>query len=609
MIENGRPSREKLNMTTMTIGSWSVIERAIECLGKGFDLTSDFRLKFCKGGHGDRLVVLNDDHKRPLVLPGFGAFHEPVSIDIKCDKGDHTRHQSDILDFSQIPSGLFNSMFNYESGSWAKDAANTNMLGIDGYSIVLFNLHIDRYPLILSDDLRNSVPQTWDPLALSRFIEKYGTHVIVGISIGGEDMVLVKQDKSSKLNASQLKKHLYELGDQLFTGICTLSSKHGRTKDNKLKVPSAFNIYEQLPFPTHSFPNVTSKQGITVICAKRGGDVSIKEHSEWLPTVALMPDAINLSFIPITSLLKGVPGKGFLSHAINLYLRHKPPIADLRYFLEFQSNRIWAPIHSDLPLAPTTNMPLPTSALYFNLMAPKLLVNTTQVNAENKPVTGVRLYLEGMRNDRLAIHLQHLSNMPLILENKIEKSPSLWRGSDEISDGRYFEPVQKKNYSHICSAPVKYNPSWKTSEQENTAFIVTGAQLYTKTHDSKQVLHIRLLYSKVLDFEIVQSEWDQSSQGSTSQKSRLLSMSLPSTSGNLDKEQEQGIVVDSGLFPTGPPVPVQNQKLLRFVNTFEIFRGPQDNPGYWIVTGAKLDLIKSKICLQVKFSLLNMVPC
>jgi hypothetical protein len=35
----------------------------------------------------------------------------------------------------------------------------------------------------------------------------------------------------------------------------------------------------------------------------------------------LEPDVISMSFIPITSLLNGVPGSGFLSHAINLYLR------------------------------------------------------------------------------------------------------------------------------------------------------------------------------------------------------------------------------------------------------------------------------------------------
>jgi len=71
---------------------------------------------------------------------------------------------------------------------------------------------------------------------LNRFIEKYGTHIIVGISIGGQDMVLVRQDKSSKLEASELKKHLYELGDQLFTGTCSIPPKHLRTKQHRQKV-------------------------------------------------------------------------------------------------------------------------------------------------------------------------------------------------------------------------------------------------------------------------------------------------------------------------------------------------------------------------------------
>lgn len=64
-------------------------------------------------------------------------------------------------------------------------------------------------------------------------------------------------------------------------------------------------------------------QGITVICCKKGGDPSIESHCEWLPTVPLMPEAIHYNLIPITSLLTGVPGKGFLSHAVNLYLRCK----------------------------------------------------------------------------------------------------------------------------------------------------------------------------------------------------------------------------------------------------------------------------------------------
>lgn len=46
-------------------------------------------------------------------------------------------------------------------------------------------------------------------------------------------------------------------------------------------------------------------------------------HHEWLNTVQYEPDVISMSFVPITSLLQGVPGSGFLSHAINLYLRCK----------------------------------------------------------------------------------------------------------------------------------------------------------------------------------------------------------------------------------------------------------------------------------------------
>lgn len=76
-----------------------IVERAVNSLGKGFDITSDFRLKFCKGK--ERLVWINETETGELLVPGFGGFKN-VSTDIKCDKGDRTRYQSDILDFSQV---------------------------------------------------------------------------------------------------------------------------------------------------------------------------------------------------------------------------------------------------------------------------------------------------------------------------------------------------------------------------------------------------------------------------------------------------------------------------------------------------------------------------
>jgi hypothetical protein len=75
----------------------------------------------------------------------------------------------------KIPSGFFNRVFGFESGSWATEAANTKYLGLDGYFIILFNLHIDRFPLVLSDEVRHAVPTSWDPFALARYVRNFNS--------------------------------------------------------------------------------------------------------------------------------------------------------------------------------------------------------------------------------------------------------------------------------------------------------------------------------------------------------------------------------------------------------------------------------------------------
>ncbi|KAF1874485.1 hypothetical protein Lal_00029912 [Lupinus albus] len=431
---------------------------------------------------------------------------------------------------------------------------------------------------------------------LIRFIEKFGTHILVGLSIGGKDLVLVKQDVSSNLGPSELKNHLDELGDQLFNGTCNFVPK---TKEQRYKVPHAFDVFGSKIVAFNSSTSVCTKDGITVICTKRGGNTKVRNHCEWLLTVPNKPDAVDYSFIPITSLLKDAPGRGFLSHAINLYLRYKPPMSDLAYFLDFQGHKLWAPIHNDLPISPTTNRTNTSPSLTFNFMGPKLYVNTAQVIVGKRPITGMRLFLEGMKCNRLAIHLQHLLNTQMMLNNKIEDT-TIW--SEQNSDVHFFEAINGKKFSHLCTAPVKYNPSW-SYDQKNVAFMVTGAQLHVKKHDSKSVLQLRLLFSKVSNCIVVKSIWTQGSYG-VSQKSGIFSaMISTSISGDKDKKNDD-VVVDSSVFPSGPPVPVQTQKLLKFVDTSELCKGPQDSPGHWLVTGARLILDKGKICLWVKFSML-----
>lgn len=68
----------------------------------------------------------------------------------------------------KIPSGSFNAMFNFE-GCWQKDAADTKVVAFDGWFISLYNVELERSQMaLLSVQLRQEIPDTWDPAALAR---------------------------------------------------------------------------------------------------------------------------------------------------------------------------------------------------------------------------------------------------------------------------------------------------------------------------------------------------------------------------------------------------------------------------------------------------------
>uniref|UniRef100_A0A5B6ZBZ1 MACPF domain-containing protein n=1 Tax=Davidia involucrata TaxID=16924 RepID=A0A5B6ZBZ1_DAVIN len=442
--------------------------RAMESLGLGFDLASDFRLKFAKGYYqgGGRLVVIDEVNKRDIVIPG-GVTIRGVSEDIRCDKGDRIRFKSDVLEFNQmsellnqkssvqgkVPSGYLNAIFDL-SGAWLNDAADTKYLAFDGYFISLYYLHLTSSPLVLQDNVKESVPSHWDPASLSRFIQTYGTHIIVGMAVGGQDLLCVKQKPSSKIPPAELRGYLEDLGDCLFSDGRSPSLLERKTRDGKQKVPEVFN--RMLQSHTMQFTSITetsSKDGLTIIWSKRGGDVFSQSHSKWLQTVATNPEAILFKFVPITSLLTGVPGSGYLSHAINLYLRYKPAPEDLQYFLEFQVPSQWSPLFCELPLRHQRRM-VSCPSLQFSFMGPKIHVSPTQVSSGQKPVTGLRLYLEGKKCNRLAIHVQHLSSLPNIMTlssvSPTSCRPCQWRGSDDYeSIDQFLEPVKWKRYSNV----------------------------------------------------------------------------------------------------------------------------------------------------------------
>ncbi|KAL3625661.1 hypothetical protein CASFOL_030515 [Castilleja foliolosa] len=576
---------------------------AINSIGCGYDISLDVRLKYCKGD--SRLIEIDEDQRCEIVLPA-GISVPNVSKSIKCDKGERTRFRSDVLTFQQmskqfnqelsltgkIPSGLFNAMFEF-SGCWQKDAAYTKTLAFDGMFITLYTVALEKTQMVLKDHVKKEVPSSWEPAALARFINKFGTHVIVGVKMGGKDVIYVKQQHSSSVQPADVQQKLKVMADKRFLD----ANGQNELGSEQIYQSDKFQMKEmRLRFADNGLSSYSNKDDIVSICKRRGGtDGANLTHYEWLQTVMLEPDVISMSFIPITSLLNGVSGSGYLSHAINLYLRYKPPIEELYQFLEFQLPRQWAPVFSDLPLGPQRRQQSTTS-LQFSLMGPKLFVNMEVVDVGKRPVTGLRLYLEGKRSNRLAIHLQHLPSLPNIFHLADDPTGNFLQ---ESYDHRYYEKVYWKNFSHVCTAPV---------ESDEELFIVTGAQLQVGNYGFKKVLFLRLRFSSVIGaISVRYPEWDGSP--GLARKSGLISTLINHhfTAVQKPPPQPADVNVNSAVYPGGPPVQTQAPKLLKFVDTTEMTRGPQEPPGYWVVSGARLVVEKGRISIRVKYSLLTAI--
>ncbi|KAL6987975.1 cinnamoyl-Coa reductase [Sarracenia purpurea var. burkii] len=434
-----------------------------------------------------------------------------------------------------IPLGSFNAAFSY-TGSKHIDAAATKTLSMDGFFIPLSKVQLIKSPLVLQENVKRAVPTSWDPPSLARISEIIGSPASTVLQVQGVD-------------------------------------------------PSLFNSQGIYPQPT-SAPYLTTngKEDVTVIFRRRGGDDLEQSHTQWARTVRSSPDVIEMSFIPITFLLEGVIGKEHLARAIGLYLEYKPQIEELRYFLEFQVPQTWAPVLEKLPGHQRKEPVCPS--LQFSMMGQKLYVSQEQISVGRKPVTGLRLCLEGSKQNRLCIHLQHLTSLPKILQPYWDTHVAIgapkWQVPEE-QDSRWFVPVKWKKFSHVSTAPIE-SPATFIGNLSGV-YIVTGAQLGVWDFGSRNVLYMKLLYSRLPDCTIRRSLWDHS----PNEKSGKVVTAGNNTVGSSSGSRE--IIVGN--------------KLAKFVDMSEMTKGPQDPPGHWLVTGGKFGVEKGKIVLRVKYSLLN----
>jgi hypothetical protein len=59
---------------------------------------------------------------------------------------------------------------------------------------------------------------------------------VVGMAVGGQDVICVKQKHSSKIPPGDVRRHLEDLGDFLFSDVRSPSSLQRKTADSKHKV-------------------------------------------------------------------------------------------------------------------------------------------------------------------------------------------------------------------------------------------------------------------------------------------------------------------------------------------------------------------------------------
>jgi hypothetical protein len=111
----------------------------------------------------------------------------------------------------------------------------------------------------------------------------------------------------------------------------------------------------------------------------------------------------------------------YLLH-ICFYLKDKPPIEELRYFLEYQMNRVWAPIKDNNPARQRKEPVCPS--LQFSMMGKKLYVGQEQVrdfifkikDRCNGQCSITRTYIDFWKLS-FALHLYDISKSKLLEES------------------------------------------------------------------------------------------------------------------------------------------------------------------------------------------------
>lgn len=93
MYRNINPTNSDALLTTLS--------NAIQAVGRGFDVTSDIRLLYCKGAPGSRLIHLDEVHTRDVVISDDVSLPN-VSVDIEYSLGNKAWEATPVCNFHEV---------------------------------------------------------------------------------------------------------------------------------------------------------------------------------------------------------------------------------------------------------------------------------------------------------------------------------------------------------------------------------------------------------------------------------------------------------------------------------------------------------------------------
>ena len=80
----------------------ATLSNSIQALGRGFDVTADTRLLYCKGAPGSRLVDLDEGRARDFAVSEAGVVLKDVPADVEISRERRVRETTPVCSFHEV---------------------------------------------------------------------------------------------------------------------------------------------------------------------------------------------------------------------------------------------------------------------------------------------------------------------------------------------------------------------------------------------------------------------------------------------------------------------------------------------------------------------------